>query len=401
VDHEGVRRLVALISRVRVNRVRKAGYRLKVGRAGSIAVLALLASVTSDAAGPSEPSAVYLEAVERYRRGDLGVVGEDWPSAVPEGIEALKRAQAQARKCRDCAARKLIDAFPFEAAAMLHTDRDEWERGRVQDVEEVLPGRAPHLDAARQVLELIPDEARRRRFEGPWALAVALYLFRRGQWPLAEDHLDWALRRHPDDPHLLLARGSLLESHVAVEKARGARAGAPPGTASRDRQEWDYAAELHRRLRQAEGYYRRALRASPDLFEARVRLGRVLHQSGQPGRAVAELTATAARPEADPRMLHLTYLFLGAAQEADGRPREAVEAYRTAIALQPESQPAHVALSHVLHDLGERVTSRDVLRGAVVEVRRRNEWDPWWNYRWGQAMDAEGRLEALREQATR
>jgi tetratricopeptide (TPR) repeat protein len=371
-----------------------------VGPFRSIAALALLATGASEAVGPS---AVYLEAVQRYRRGERGVVGEGWPSRVPEEIAALKRAQSQARKCGKCPARALVESFPFEAAAMLHTDRDEYERGRVRDLEEVLPGPAPHLEAAREVIELIPDDARRRRFERPWTLAVALYLFRRGQWPLAVEYLEWALQRHPDDPSLLLARGSIQESQVAVERARGARAGAPapPGTASRDRQEWDHAAELQRHLREAERYYRRALRAAPDLFEARVRLGRVLHQEGQNEKAVAELTATAARPEADPRMLHLAYLFLGAAQEAEGRTREAVEAYRTAIALQPDSQPAHVALSHVLHDLGERTASRDVLRAAVVDVRRGKEWDPWWTYRWGQAMEAEDRLEALREQVTR
>ncbi|HET6898728.1 MAG TPA: hypothetical protein VFK70_10280, partial [Vicinamibacteria bacterium] len=109
----------------------------------------------------------------------------------------------------------------------------------------------------------------------------------------------------------------------------------------------------------------------------------------------------AAHPQADQAMRYLAALFLGAAREAEKRPREAVEAYRTAAALDTESTVAAVALSHALHDAGDRGASQDVLRAALSGARRRREWDAWWSYRWGRSHEADARLEALRVRAMR
>ena len=136
-------------------------------------------------------------------------------------------------------------------------------------------------------------------------------------------------------------------------------------------------------------------------MEARVRLGRVLYQRGDPSQAAEELAAAAAHPQADPPTRYLAWLFLGAAREAEKRPREAVEAYRAAVALDPESTVAAVALSHALHETGERGAAQDVLRAALSGARCRRDWDAWWNYRWGRSQEAEARLDALRERVMR
>jgi tetratricopeptide (TPR) repeat protein len=343
----------------------------------------LLVATVAEAADPS----AYRDAIERYRRGDRYVAGETaWTAHVSDEIGQLKRLPAE--------------SFPFEAAAMLHTDRDIHERDAAEQAEEVAPDTAPHLDAARQILALIPDDERRRAFERPWFLAVALHLYRRGQWPLALQYVDSALRRYPDDPLLLLARGSLIESEVAVDLPL-ANSGAFAWTPNREAGVFNRRSELYARLRDAEATYRRALRVMPELVEARVRLGRVLYQRGEPSQAAEELAAAAAHPQADQPMRYLASLFLGAAREAEKRPREAVEAYRAAVALDTESTVAAVALSHALHDAGDRAASQDVLRSALSGARRRREWDAWWNYRWGRAHEAEARLEALRERAMR
>jgi tetratricopeptide (TPR) repeat protein len=362
------------------------------GKATLLAALAWVAAGTSEAAGTS---ALYLEAVERYRRGDRDVISDDtWPSRMREELAALKRLQAQALNCGECPERALADSFPFEAAAMLHTERDIYEREGFSEEEVVAPGTAPHLDAAREVLALIPDDARRGRFEHPWSLTVTLYLHLRGQWPLARQYVNWALRRYPEDPRLLLARGSLLESQAAVAT------NALPGIPGRDGRAWEDVGAASVRLREAEESYRRALRAAPDLVEARVRIGRVLHLMGRPGQAAEELAKVVATRDVDPRLRHLAWLFLGAAHEAEGRPADAVTAYREAIALSPDSQVACVALSHALHGKGERTASRKVLQGAVGPTRR-TEWEPWGSYRWGQAHEFAGRLEALRHEIAR
>ena len=344
----------------------------------------LLLATVAEAAGPS---ATYRDAIERYRRGDRYVAGETaWTERVSDEIGQLKRLPAE--------------GFPYEAAAMLHTDRDIYERDAAEQAEEVAPDTAPHLDAARQILALIRDDERRRAFERPWFLAVALHLYRRGQWPLALHYLDVALRLYADDPLLLLARGSLIESQTALDLPP-ALADVLVMTPSREAGALRRWAEHQARLRDAEATYRRALRGMPDLVEARVRLGRVLCQRGEPRQAAEELAAAAAHPQADPPMRYLAWLFLGAAREAEKRPREAVEAYRAAAALDTDSTVAAVALSHALHDAGDRDAAQDVLRAALSGARRRRDWDAWWNYRWGRSHEAEARLEALRERAMR
>ena len=344
----------------------------------------LLVATVAEAAGPS---ATYRDAIERYRRGDRYVAGETaWTERVSDEIGQLKRLPAE--------------GFPYEAAAMLHTDRDIYERDAAEQAEEVAPDTAPHLDAARQILALIRDDERRRAFERPWFLAVTLHLYRRGQWPLALHYVDEALRRYEDDPLLLLARGSLIESQVAADLP-STKADVLVTTSNRETAVFNRRSELYARLGDAEATYRRALRVMPDLVEARVRLGRVLHQRGDSSQAAAELAVAAAHPQADQATRYLAWLFLGAAREAEKRPPEAVEAYRAAVALDPESTVAAVALSHALHEAGERGAAQDVLRTALSGGRRRRDWDAWWNYRWGRSHEVEARLAALRQRAMR
>jgi tetratricopeptide (TPR) repeat protein len=346
-------------------------------------VTALLVATVAEAASAS---GVYQDAVERYRRGDRYVAGETgWTERVSDEIALLKRLRPE--------------GFPYEAAAMLHTDRDIYERDAAEQAEEVAPDTAPHLDAARQILGLIRDDDRRRAFERPWFLAVTLHLYRRGQWSLALSYVDAGLRRYEDDPLLLLARGSLIESQTALDLPSAlAEVFATP---TRQAGGFSRRAEIMARLRDAEATYRRVLRGTPELVEARVRLGRVLHQRGEPSQAAPELAAAAADPQADQPTRYLAFLFLGAAREAEKRPREAVEAYREAIALDPESTVTAVALSHALHQAGERGAAQEVLRSALSGARRRRDWDAWWKYRWGRSHEAEARLEALRERAMR
>ena len=348
--------------------------------AGGLAALLVLAT----AAAAEGPSPSFLDAVERYRRGET--VREAWSA------DRLRRSVADLKRLQG----PQLESFPFEAAAMLFTDRDVEERASDAGPEDVLPQPAPLLEAARQVLELIPETERRRRFEHPWLLAVALHLHQRGQWPLALRHLELGLERYPDDPRLLLARGSLLEAQGVQDLQALLPADMSSGAQRRRDAAWRLTTVSRGEMLEAESCYRRALTADPSLFEARVRLGHVLHRLGRPEKAVPELERVIAAPEAPPRVRYLAWLFLGAIREAEGRPRDAVPAYQAAKGVLPGSQAAYVALSYTLHRLGERAASRDALRQATVRAGRRQDQDPWWGYPWGQALEADERLLALR-----
>ena len=331
------------------------------------------------------PSPALLDAVERYRRGEA--VREAWPEKrLRQDIAELKRWPRRA-------------SFPFEAGAMLYTDRDVEDRKAGAGDEEVLPRPAPLLEAAQKVLELIPDPERRRRFERPWLLAVALHLYQRGQWPLAAHYMDLGRERYPEEPRFLLARGSLLESQGTLNLQFSLPTDLAPGSPSRRDAVKAQAFAGRDQMVQAESCYRRALAADPALFEARVRLGHVLHRLGEPGKAVPELERVLAAPDAERPLQYLAWLFLGATREAEGKPRDAVSAYQAAVALLPDGQAAYVALSHALHRLGEQTASREALREGLARAPRRRDQDPWRNYPWGQSTEADERLQALREQA--
>jgi VWFA-related protein len=348
------------------------------------------------------PRPAMLASANRYRQGDRDPAREAWPvERLRRDLTDLKRWQRRSSACRECEDRREFEAFPFEAAAMLLTERDVEERDATAGFEETPSLPVPLLDAARQIIELIPDPDRRRRFERPWLLAVALHLFQRGQWPLAVRYVELGLQRYPDDPRLLLARGSFLETQGTW--GLKAASSANPLDASEGRRDAvaKQAAASRAEVAEAESSYRRALAADPGLLEARVRLGHVLVSMGKPKKAVPELEGVIAEPDADARVRYLAWLFLGAIREAEGRPKDAVQAYQAAIDLLPDGQAAYVGLSHAFHRLGERAASLAPLRGSLERAGRRRDLDPWSVYPWGQSHEVDGRLEALRREAVR
>jgi VWFA-related protein len=352
-------------------------------------------------AGPSAAQPAILEAVARYRQGDRAVIRETLSlDRLRRDLADLKRRKGTAT-CDTCEDRR-FEPFPFEAAAMLLTDQDALERNSRPGLEEAPPLPAPLLGAARQFLELIPDPERRRRFERPWLLAVALHLFQHGQWPLALSYMDLGLQRYPEDARLLLARGSLLETvgFQQLQLVSPDDVVAAPTQSRRD-DAWKQASAGRSLLAQAESCYGRALKANPGLLEARVRLGHVLHRMNQPEKAARELEGVLAEPDANAHLRYLAWLFLGAIREAQGRPTDGVLAYRAAIGLLPESQAAYVALSHALHRVGEREASLEPLRETLGRAGRGHESDPWWVYPWGQSLEVNERLQGLRQEALR
>jgi tetratricopeptide (TPR) repeat protein len=336
--------------------------------------LLLLSLAVAEAEGPSR---AYLQAVERYRRGDRAVATREvLPEEGLAELAALRRLERAARACGPCDASALFEAFPFEAAAMLHTDRG------LSAIEERPSSGASELDRAGQILELIPDAGRRGRFEHRWLLAIGLELHRRMGWELALGFLDAATQRYPGDPDLLLARGSLLE------------------TLSRLQEAWRHADSTRDQLIAAEDCYRRVVAARPREHEARVRLARVLQRRGHMERSIPELETVLATADVGANERYLARLFLGAAHEAAGKLEKAVAAYEAAVGILPGCQAGHVALSQVLHRAGDRARSLAVLQAGLARAGRRPRSDPWWNYPWGRSDQAQNLLEALRREVS-
>lgn len=106
---------------------------------------------------------------------------------------------------------------------------------------------------------------------------------------------------------------------------------------------------------EARDAYERALQSDPDLADAHVNLGRLLHEENAPAAAEAHYRAAL---EADPE--HETAAFnLGVALEDLGRVDDAVRAYKRALVLDPDNADAHYNLAGIYERRGQK---QDALR---------------------------------------
>jgi tetratricopeptide (TPR) repeat protein len=193
--------------------------------------------------------------------------------------------------------------------------------------------------------------------------------------------LDRALRLFPDDPDLLVARGSAAECLVSLG----------PAAPTSDQAEEDMRAAA----RQAAADYRRALERRPEHVEARIRLGRTQLQLGR-ANAARETLERARKDAPDGSLGYFAAMLLGSAYEELGRARDAETCYTAALQLFPQAQVPYIALAHLRHRAGRMPAARQ----QVSAMARRADTaitDPWWVYDYGQLWSLDDRKAALRE----
>jgi cytochrome c-type biogenesis protein CcmH/NrfG len=150
-------------------------------------------------------------------------------------------------------------------------------------------------------------------------------------------------------------------------------------------------------LRQAEGFFRRALELDPQMTEARLRLGHVLLMQEHYAEAAAELRKTV-DPSGDHLLRFYASMFLGAAEEALGHTSEALEAYSSAAKLYPTAQSAKVALSAFARRQGDRDAAWLAMQQVFALPQTEPERDdPWWTYTQQQGRTADLLLENVRQ----
>ena len=145
----------------------------------------------------------------------------------------------------------------------------------------------------------------------------------------------------------------------------------------------------------AETKYRRVLALVPGSIEARLRLGRVLEERGQPGEALRTLAPVFAVQ--DSRTRYLARLFAGAACEALGLTADAGAHYQAAVEERPELATPHVALSQAQRRLGD--TGAAMAEAGVALKSGEFQDDPWWVYYFGQGYRAAALGDELIEEA--
>jgi tetratricopeptide (TPR) repeat protein len=100
---------------------------------------------------------------------------------------------------------------------------------------------------------------------------------------------------------------------------------------------------------QARAAYERALALDPTHVEARINLGRILHEAGDlPGAAEHYRQAVAHQPSSA-----IAWFNLGVVLEDLGQAVQAVRAYQAAIEKDPQQADAHHNLGHLFERLGQ------------------------------------------------
>lgn len=306
-------------------------------------------------------------------------------------------------------ARSGDDNYVMHRAALLHADVAMLQpQGRVEPFSttptigpqtwriELSDGRsvdlglsAVHWDIGRLAVDQLVPAPARDAMARAWYHATAAWM----QFHEDHDalHLDRARQLFPDDADLLFLSGCLRETFASGAIQAAARSvvlptGLTVGVGS-DRAE----------LRQAEGFFRRALTLRPEMGEAHLRLGRVLAELGRHADAAAELGQALALVKGD-ELRYYAELFAGAEEEALGRSGAARDAYARAAALFPLAQSPLLATSELATRRGDRAAAQAAIR-KVFELRAaldRGRDDPWWRYHVAQARNVDELLDAVR-----
>ncbi len=346
----------------------------------------------------------YRRLVELYVAGDevaaLAYLRAFSESRMREHLEGLKDVVVSIRKCPGCPTRLAFSHFPVRAALLLHADLETEQQLNPPESEQIpVCGSGPqgiafeHLAA---ILLLIDPEA------GAFVKRAYLGMAGQAMWSHCFGEASgWArsgLKHFPKDPSLLLAAGVAFEASSFFTMAPAPSVmGLTPAT---QRKREALKAELRDLREKARQSFEEALAADPGLVEARLRLGRVLWRLERPEPARAALEEVLAKP-ADAPQQYLAHLFLGRILEGKGELAAAEEHYRVALALQPLSEIAAVAVSHARFLQGDFEGARSQLKAGLDAVRSRRDFDPWMLYLLPQTPGGEAIMNELRQSISR
>ncbi len=341
---------------------------------------------------PGGVSSAYAAAVERYASGDrdgavaaLGALPEEQQRREVEVLVALaKRSNASA----DSVAWR---QSPAAAALMLHTDAAIAQRTDAASVR-------LQESLANELAQALTDDPERHGFARRWYRVMAELALAETRW---DDALAWTgrgLDAFPGTAELLLVEGAIEEGVSSQQASRtSGDVFDPSGVQTRaNLARWR---EARQRLERARDLLREAVAAEPALHDARLRLGRVAWRLGDAKQARAAFDVVLSQ-SASRYAAFLAHLFRGRLDEDAGRLEDAVRGYESALALDPASQSARLALSHARLRLGDPAAARLEAEAALAPAPRSQSPDSYWVYPWGPAEGVESRLEALRAEAS-
>lgn len=227
-------------------------------------------------------------------------------------------------------------------------------------------------------------------FVGQWYHATMAFMFAQRAFGEVEGHLDHATVVLPDDARILLDRGSseerqgLPRSQSALSEEDLAQLRMRQFVAATQRTSIGLnlgikPVEISNRA--AEGFYKRAVQRDPRLFEARVRLARLLTLRSRWNEALEVITEAPAGTAPDAIGEFYAHLFAARAERGLGRLDNAAGRIRRARDLFPDAQSALMAASHIAMLRADEAGAEEPMRHlALLPYKRDAEDDPWWMY---------------------
>ncbi len=359
------------------------------GRWCAAVALAIALAAPGTVAGQATDSrlpATYLTALASYRAGDLasafGKLQELGESEVTEITRRLMRPDVASGS-----------SWPrlLTAAILLHTEAFliRAEAGGPADSDAFL------LSArllVRRLLKLAEDGQpgigeKERMFARDWYLLLVAVQHGRSEVGWSRAYLEEALKSFPKDPNLTVALGSnhemlsdLSAGYVSYVDASG-------------RYLRQSSVDAEDELREATRCLEQAVALAPQLFEARLRLGRLLYRRGELDRAAKELEA--ARQLAPQNELkYLALLFSGMVEAARGSYEQADSFYTDALRLLPTGQTAAIAKAETAYLRGRVGEAAAIVQATLLQTKKD---DPWWGYMSGEFWHLEHRLAWIRK----
>ena len=195
----------------------------------------------------------------------------------------------------------------------------------------------------------------------------------------------------PDDPDLATLDGAQHEAYASPAVQTAVRSAFLPTGVK-------LAVESERaELRDAEKCLRRATELKPDLAEAQIRLGRVLHIIGRDAEAVEHITRGIESTE-ELLLQYFGSLFLGAVEAQLGHAEAAKAAYERAAAIYPNAQSPLLGLSELARRAGHREEALGQMEKVYsLQTKPRPDDDPWWRYNYSQGRNADSLIEAIQK----
>lgn len=346
-------------------------------RASAGLVVLFLASRTASLLATDEPArggrdvSAYLDLVERYRRGEHDAAASELVQWDEQDVRrcVARLTDKQLRSSRE--AEPPPDAVRCgprcaAAAILMHTELGVYFRK-----EGLLDRMDFHVTRAQLLAsELAGPEL--GRFKRTWRLAVGYHLVGGGRIGEAEEWLLRALGESPGDTEVLLA---LVVAYTAA--TQGVKPPGSPLPASRYSGLTPYEASSR-----GEDRLRQVLKIDPANEEARLRRAWL--------RSVSEETVPRddlvwlVEKSRDPSLRYLAHLLLGRMDEGAKREPEAAAHYRAAVDLEPSSQTARLALSHVLLAQGDVAAAIAEGRAALEPAGDAPPPDGWYRF-WDEA----------------